>query len=179
MNIKDSKTWENLKAAVQEEAMAYLKYTYYASKARKDGYEQLAGMYDEITHNEKEHGEIWFKLLHDGSMPSSIDNLKDSIQVEDYETKDFYRGFAQTAREEGFDDIAKLFDGVADVEGEHEEIFKKFLSNIEEQEVFKKDEAIVWQCRNCGHVETGTAAPTSCPVCSHPQAFFQMKENNY
>lgn len=178
MNLKGSKTEANLMAAFAGESQARNKYTYYASKARKDGYEQIANIFEETANNEKEHAKIWFKLLHDG-MPDTMTNLKDAAAGENYEWTDMYAGFAKIAREEGFDKIAALFEGVAKIEKEHEERYKKLLANIENGVVFSKDGDTVWQCANCGHIHIGKTAPEICPVCSHPKAFFQVKAINY
>lgn len=179
MEFKGSRTQANLMAAFAGESQARNKYTYYASKAKKDGYEQIAAIFTETADNEKEHAKIWFKELHDGAVPSTIDNLRDAAAGENYEWTDMYAGFAKTAREEGFDDIATLFDGVAAIEKEHEERYKKLLQNIEGDLVFSKDGDAVWQCANCGHIVVGKKAPEVCPVCAHPQAYFQVRAENY
>lgn len=177
-NLKGTKTEANLMAAFAGESQARNKYTYYASKAKKDGYVQIAALFEETANNEKEHAKIWFKLLHDG-MPSTAENLKDAAEGENYEWTDMYAGFAKTAREEGFEDIAKLFEGVAAIEKEHEERYRKLLENIEGDLVFSKDGDVIWECRNCGHIVIGKKAPDVCPVCAHPQSYFQVKANNY
>ena len=177
-NLKGTKTEANLMTAFAGESQARNKYTYYASKAKKDGYVQIAALFEETANNEKEHAKIWFKLLHDG-MPSTVENLKDAAEGENYEWTDMYAGFAKTAREEGFEDIAKLFEGVAAIEKEHEERYRKLLKNIEGDLVFSKDGDVIWECRNCGHVVIGKKAPDICPVCAHPQSYFQVKANNY
>lgn len=177
-NLKGTKTEANLMAAFAGESQARNKYTYYASKAKKDGYVQIAALFEETANNEKEHAKIWFKLLHDG-MPSTVENLKDAAEGENYEWTDMYAGFAKTAREEGFEDIAKLFEGVAAIEKEHEERYRKLLENIEGDLVFSKDGDVIWECRNCGHIIIGKKAPDVCPVCAHPQSYFQVKANNY
>ena len=177
-DIKGTKTERNLQEAFAGESQARNKYSYYASKARKDGYEQIAALFEETAHNEKEHAKIWFKLLHDG-MPSTVENLKDAAEGENYEWRDMYAGFAKTAREEGFEEIAKLFEGVAAIEKEHEERYRKLLENIEGDLVFSKDGDVIWECRNCGHIVVGKRAPDVCPVCAHPQSYFQVKSNNY
>lgn len=177
-NLKGTKTEANLMAAFAGESQARNKYTYYASKAKKDGYVQIAALFEETANNEKEHAKIWFKLLHDG-MPSTVENLKDAAEGENYEWTDMYAGFAKTAREEGFEDIAKLFEGVAAIEKEHEERYRKLLENIEGDLVFSKDGDVIWECRNCGHIVIGKKAPDVCPVCAHPQSYFQVKANNY
>ncbi len=177
-NLKGTKTEANLMTAFSGESQARNKYTYYASKAKKDGYVQIAALFEETANNEKEHAKIWFKLLHDG-MPSTVENLKDAAEGENYEWTDMYAGFAKTAREEGFEEIAKLFEGVAAIEKEHEERYRKLLENIEGDLVFSKDGDVIWECRNCGHIVVGKRAPDVCPVCAHPQSYFQVKSNNY
>ncbi len=176
--LKGSKTEKNLMAAFAGESQAHTKYLYYASKAKKDGYVQIGALFEETAKNEKEHAKIWFKLLH-GGMPATTENLKDAAAGENYEWTDMYAGFAETAREEGFDEIAELFDGVAAIEKEHEERYKKLLQNIEGDLVFSKDGDAVWQCSNCGHIVVGKKAPEVCPVCAHPQAYFQVRAENY
>ncbi len=176
--LKGSKTEQNLMTAFAGESQAHTKYLYYASKAKKDGYVQIGALFEETAKNEKEHAKIWFKLLH-GGMPATTENLKDAAAGENYEWTDMYAGFAKTAREEGFDDIATLFDGVAAIEKEHEERYKKLLQNIEGNLVFSKDGDAVWQCANCGHIVVGKKAPEVCPVCAHPQAYFQVRAENY
>lgn len=176
--LKGSKTEQNLMTAFAGESQAHTKYLYYASKAKKDGYVQIGALFEETAKNEKEHAKIWFKLLH-GGMPATTENLKDAAAGENYEWTDMYAGFAKTAREEGFDDIAVLFDGVAAIEKEHEERYKKLLANIEGDLVFSKDGDAVWQCSNCGHIVVGKKAPEVCPVCAHPQAYFQVRAENY
>ena len=177
--LKGSKTEANLWAAFAGESQARNKYTYYASKAKKDGYEQIAALFQETADNEKEHAKIWFKLLHDGAIPDTVTNLKDAAAGENYEWTDMYATFAKEAREEGFDDIAALFDGVGKIEKEHEERYLKLLSNIENGIVFSRDGDMIWQCRNCGHIVIGKQAPKMCPVCAHPQAHFQILPQNY
>jgi len=177
--LKGSKTEANLWAAFAGESQARNKYTYYASKAKKDGYEQIAALFQETADNEKEHAKIWFKLLHDGAIPDTVTNLKDAAAGENYEWTDMYATFAKEAREEGFDDIAALFDGVGKIEKEHEERYLKLLSNIENGIVFSRDGDMIWQCRNCGHVVIGKQAPDMCPVCAHPKAHFQILPKNY
>lgn len=178
-DLKNSKTWENLQAAFAGEAQAYTKYLYYASKARKDGYEQIGALFEETAGNEKEHGKIWFKILHDGAVPETTDNLEDAIAGEDYETKDMYKRFAETAREEGFDEIATKFEEVGTIEKEHRDRYAKLLKNVDDDVVFKSDKVTVWKCRNCGYIYTGEKAPEVCPVCDHPQAFFEIRAINY
>ena len=160
------------------ESQAHTKYQYYASKAKKDGYVQMASIFEETAKNEKEHAKIWFKLLHDG-MPGTIENLKDAAAGENYEWTDMYDGFAQTAEEEGFTELAAKFRLVAAIEKHHEERYRALLHNVETSQVFAKSEVKVWECRNCGHIVTGTKAPEICPVCAHPQSFFEIHEENY
>lgn len=179
MQLHGSKTAANLQAAFAGESQARNKYTYYAAKAREDGYEQIAALFEETADNEKEHAEIWFKLLHDGGVPATVTNLADAAAGEHYEWTEMYSTMAKEAREEGFDRIASLFEMVAAIEKEHEERYCKLLKNVEQSLVFSKDGDAIWQCRNCGHVVVGKAAPTVCPVCSHPQAYFQIKAENY
>jgi rubrerythrin len=179
MELKGSKTEQNLMTAFAGESQARNKYTYYASKARKDGYEQIASIFEETAENEKEHAKMWFKELHDGSVPDTKQNLKDAIEGENYEWTDMYQEFAKTAREEGFTRLAFLFEGVAAIEKEHEERYRKLLKNVEEGLVFSKDGDKIWQCRNCGHIVIGKEAPKVCPICSHPQSYFEIKKENY
>ena len=176
--LKGSKTEANLMAAFAGESQARNKYTYYASKAKKDGYEQIAGLFMETAENEKEHAKIWFKLLHDG-MPDTIANLKDAAAGENYEWTDMYAEFAKTAKEEGFDKIAYLFEMVGKIEKEHEERYLKLLENIEKNTVFVRDGEAYWKCRNCGHIHKGSQAPEVCPVCDHPKSFFEIPAKNY
>ena len=178
-DLKSSKTWKNLEKAFAGESQAFTKYLYYSSKAKKDGYEQIAAIFDETAHNEKEHAKIWFKILHDGAVPSTADNLKDGIAGEDYETTKMYKEFAETAREEGFDELAEKFEGVGAIEKEHRERYQKLLDNVEEDIVFKSDKVTVWKCRNCGHLHVGEEAPEICPVCDHPQSYFEIRAINY
>ena len=179
MDLKGTKTEANLKAAFAGESQARNKYTYYASKAKKDGYVQIANIFEETAANEKEHAKIWFKLLNGGAVPSTVENLKDAAEGENYEWTDMYETFAKEAREEGFDEIAALFEGVAAIEKEHEERYRKLLANIEGDLVFSRDGDCIWQCSNCGHIVVGKKAPEVCPVCNHPQAYFQIKSENY
>ena len=179
MELKGSKTAANLAAAFAGESQARNKYTYYASKAKKDGFEQIAAIFAETADNEKEHAKIWFKLLHDGEIPTTLENLKDAAAGENYEWTDMYRTFAEEAREEGFAKIAALFEMVGAIEKEHEERYRKLLQNIEDEVVFSKDGDVIWQCRNCGHIVIGKKAPEICPVCSHPKAYFQVRPENY
>ena len=177
-NLKGTKTEANLMAAFAGESQATNKYRYYASKAKKDGFVQIANIFEETANNEKEHAKLWFKLLHDG-IGSTMDNLKDAAEGENYEWTDMYATFAKEAREEGFDKIAELFDGVAAIEKEHEERYRKLLKNIEDEVVFSKEGDVIWHCNNCGHIVIGKKAPEVCPVCAHPQAYFQIKAENY
>lgn len=177
--LKGSKTEANLLAAFAGESQARNKYTYYASKAKKDGYVQIAEIFEETANNEKEHAKIWFKLLHDGAVPDTAANLKDAAEGENYEWTDMYAGFAKVAREEGFDEIADLFEGVAKIEKEHEERYRKLLANVEGDCVFSKDGDVIWQCANCGHIVIGKKAPDVCPICAHPKSYFKIKAENY
>ena len=179
MELKGSKTEANLMAAFAGESQARNNHTYYASKAKKDGYVQIANIFEETANNEKEHAKIWFKLLHGGAVPGTVENLKDAADGENYEWTDMYAQFAKDAREEGFNEIADLFDGVAAIEKEHEERYRKLLANVENGLVFSKDGDCIWQCANCGHIVIGKKAPDVCPVCNHPQAYFQVKAENY
>ncbi len=178
-NLKGTKTEKNLMDAFTGESMARNKYTYYASKAKKEGYEQIAALFQETADNEKEHAKIWFKLLHDGEIPTTTQNLSDAAAGENYEWTDMYARMAEEAREEGFDRIAFLFDAVGKIEKEHEERYKKLLENIEGELVFSKDGDAIWKCRNCGHIVIGKQAPEVCPVCSHPKSYFEVKADNY
>ena len=173
-----TQTEKNLEAAFAGESMARNKYTYYASKAKKEGYEQIAALFLKTADNEKEHAKLWFKELHDG-MPATPQNLLDAAAGENYEWTDMYAEFATTAREEGFEEIAIQMEGVAAVEKEHEERYRKLAANIDNGTVFAKAEETTWKCRNCGHIHTGTEAPALCPVCAHPQAHFEVRAENY
>ena len=179
MELKGSKTEQNLLAAFAGESQARNKYTYFASKAKKDGYEQIAAIFEETANNEKEHAKMWFKELNGGSVPSTIENLKAAADGENYEWTDMYEEFAKTALEEGFTDLALKFRQVAAIEKHHEERYRKLLKNIEDEVVFSKDEEKIWICRNCGHVVIGKKAPDVCPVCAHPQSYFEIKAENY
>lgn len=179
MQLKGSKTEQNLMTAFTAESRARNKYTLYAAKAKQDGYEQISAFFDETADNEKEHAEIWLKQLNEGNLNETTVNLNDAIHGENYEWVDMYPEFAKIAREEGFDHIAFLFEKVADIEKEHEERFKKLISNIKNETVFSKENDTVWICRNCGHIHIGKEAPSVCPVCSKEQAFFMEKNNNY
>ena len=177
--LKGSKTEANLWTAFAGESQARNKYTYYASKAKKDGYVQIATLFEETANNEKEHAKIWFKLLHDGAIPDTETNLADAAAGENYEWTDMYAKFAEEAEQEGFSKIAYLFREVAKIEKEHEERYRKLLSNIEEGIVFSRDGDMVWQCSNSGHIHIGKQAPEVCPVCAHPKAYFQLVSKNY
>ena len=177
--LEGTKTEENLKAAFAGESQARNKYTYFASKAKKDGYEQIAAIFEETANNEKEHAKMWFKELHGGEVPSTIENLEAAADGENYEWTDMYEGFAKTAEEEGFPELAKKFRGVAAIEKHHEERYRALLKNVDTNQVFEKSEVKVWECRNCGHIVVGTKAPELCPVCAHPQSFFEVSEQNY
>ncbi len=179
MELKGSKTEANLWAAFAGESQARNKYTYYASKAKKDGYEQIAALFEETANNEKEHAKLWFKILSGGEIQDTVTNLKDAAAGENYEWTDMYKKMAEEAREEGFDHIAFLFDGVAAIEKEHEERYRKLVENIEGGLVFSRDGDRIWKCRNCGHIVVGKQAPDVCPVCAHPKAFFEIKAENY
>ncbi len=177
--LKGTKTEANLRAAFSGESEARNKYSYYASKAKKDGYVQIGALFEETANNEKEHAKLWFKLLNGGSVADTMTNLADAADGENYEWTEMYPTFAKEAREEGFEEIARLFEGVAAIEKEHEERYKQLLANIKGDMVFSKDGDVVWQCANCGHICVGKKAPEVCPVCAHPQSYFQVKAENY
>ena len=179
MELKGSRTEQNLQAAFAGESQARNKYTYYASKARKEGYNQIADLFEETANNEKEHAKIWFKLLHDGEVPTTSVNLLDAAEGENYEWTDMYAEFARVAKEEGFTKIAFLFEKVGEIEKHHEERYRKLLANVEGDLVFSRDGDTVWQCFNCGHIVIGKKAPVKCPVCDHPQAYFRELAENY
>ena len=178
MDIKGTQTEKYLQTAFAGESQARNKYTYFASQAKKEGYEQIAAIFLETADNEKEHAKMWYKLLN-GLVGTTEENLKAPAEGENYEWTDKYDGFAKTAREEGFEYIAKLFEGVAAIEKHHEERYRKLLKNIEDKLVFSSDGDAIWQCRNCGHIVIGKEAPKVCPVCAHPQAYFQIEATNY
>jgi rubrerythrin len=178
-SLKGTKTEENLKTAFAGESQAHTKYLYYASKAKKDGYVQIANLFEETAGNEKEHAKLWFKLLHGNDIPSTAENLLDAALGENYEWTDMYAGFAETARQEGFNKIAFLFEGVARIEKEHEERYRKLLANVNDGLVFSRDNDRIWKCTNCGHILIGKKAPEICPVCSHPKAYFEIRSENY
>ena len=179
MELKGSKTEQNLMKAFAGESQARNKYTYFASKAKKDGYEQIAALVEETANNEKEHAKMWYKELHDGVIPDTVSNLKEAADGENYEWTDMYEEFAKTAEEEGFKALALKFRQVGAIEKHHEERFRKLLKNINDEVVFSRDEEKIWICRNCGHVVVGKKAPGICPVCAHPQSFFEIKAENY
>ena len=178
MELKGSRTEANLMAAYAGESQARVKYEYYASKAKKDGYVQIGDLFMETSNNEKEHAKLWFKLLH-GGMPETAANLADAATGENYEWTDMYAEFAKVAREEGFEYIAKQFEGVAAIEKTHEERYRKLLANIEGGLVFSREGDMIWECGNCGHLHFGKAAPEVCPVCAHPQSYFKLRAENY
>ena len=177
--LKGTKTEKNLQEAFAGESMARNKYTYFASKAKKDGYVQIASIFEETAANEKEHAKMWYKLLNGGKMSDTVQNLADAANGENFEWTDMYARMAREAREEGFDEIAEKFEGVAAIEKEHEERYRKLLKNIQDEVVFSRDGDVIWQCSNCGHIVVGKKAPEVCPVCDHPQAYFQLKPENY
>lgn len=179
MELKNSRTEANLMAAFAGESQARNKYTYYASQAKREGYEQIAAIFEETANNEKEHAKMWFKELNGGSVPSTLDNLKDAASGENYEWTSMYKEFAEVAREEGFEEIARLFDGVNQIEKEHEERFLKLLKNVEDNLVFESEEETIWICRNCGHVYRSKEAVEVCPVCKHGKAYQERKAQNY
>lgn len=179
MELKGSKTEKNLMEAFSGESQARNKYTYYASKAKKDGFVQIAKFFEDTANNEKEHAKIWFKLLAGGEIKDTKENLLDAANGENYEWTDMYDGFAKVAEEEGFTDIARKFRAVAAIEKRHEERYLALLKNIEEDKVFAKEEQKFWICRNCGHVHYGYEAPEVCPTCDHPKAYFELLEENY
>lgn len=178
-DLKGTKTEANLMAAFAGESQARNKYTYYASKAKKDGYNQIADIFLETANNEKEHAKMWFKLLHGGAVPGTVENLKDAANGENYEWTDMYAEFAKVAREEGFEDIAKSFEMVGAIEKAHEERYRKLLENVEGGLVFSRDGDMIWECANCGHIHIGKEAPEECPVCAHPQSYFKLRAENY
>ncbi len=173
-DLKGTKTEKNLNAAFAGETQARVKYEYFASRAKKDGYEQIADVFRETSDNEKEHAKIWYKLLHDGAVGSTEENLKEAIKGEDYEYTKMYAKFAEEAREEGFNEIADLFEKVGKIESNHEARYQRLLERLEKGEVFKADGVAVWKCRNCGYIHIGETAPKECPVCAHPQAYFEL-----
>ena len=179
MELKGSKTEANLLAAFAGESQARNKYTYYASQARKDGYEQIAAIFEETANNEKEHAKLWFKELNGGKVPNTLENLKDAAHGENYEWTEMYKEFAETAKSEGFTEIANLFEKVGEIEKHHEERYMKLVNNIENNLVFERGEEKVWNCRNCGHIYVGRKALKVCPVCKHPESYMELKKENY
>ena len=179
MNLKGSKTEKNLMEAFAGESQARNKYTYFASKAKKEGYEQIAAIFLETAENEKEHAKMWFKYLNNGEVPSTIENLKEAADGEHFEHTDMYRRMAKEAREEGFEEIAEKFDLVADIEAEHEKRYLRLLDKVKAKKVFIADDVVVWKCRNCGHIHIGPNAPEICPTCAHPQSYFELRVVNY
>ena len=179
MKLEGSKTEKNLRKALEGEAFAHMKYEFYASQAKKDGFVEIQDIFLESSANEKEHGKVWFKLLHDGGVPHTLENLKESMEVEKYEWSDMYKNFAKTAHEEGFHDIAELFELTANIEKAHEERFDALSENIENGSVFKKPEEIIWKCNNCGNLVKGKEAPEVCPMCDHLQAHFRKLTQGY
>jgi len=178
-DLKGTKTEKNLQEAFAGESMARNKYSYWASKAKKDGFVQIAAIFEETANNEKEHAKMWFKLLEGGAIKSTPEKLEAAAAGENYEWTDMYARMAQEAREEGFNEIAAKFELVAKVEAEHEARYRKLLDNVKKERVFSKDNDVIWQCSNCGHIVIGKKAPQVCPVCDHPQAYFQVKAENY
>ena len=179
MELKGSQTEKNLLTAFAGESQARNKYTYFASRARKDDFEQIAAIFEETANNEKEHAKMWFKELNGGEIPATAENLLKAAEGENYEWTDMYASFAKTAKEEGFDRLAYLFEEVAKIEKEHEERYLKLLDNVKEELVFSKEGECIWKCRNCGHIIIGKKAPNICPVCAHPQSYFEIKAENY
>ena len=177
--LKGTKTEKNLQEAFAGESQARNKYSYWASKAKKDGYQQIAAIFEETAANEKEHAKMWFKLLEGGAIKSTPDNLKAAAEGENFEWTDMYDRMAKEAEEEGFDEIAAKFRAVAAIEKAHEERYRKLLKNIEDEIVFSREGDVIWQCRNCGHIVIGPKAPEVCPVCDHPQSYFELKAENY
>lgn len=179
IELKGSKTAENLQAAFAGESMARNKYTYFASQAKKEGYEHIAAIFLETAANEKEHAKLWYKLLNDNKIGTTAENLVEAAEGEHYEWTEMYPGFAATAREEGFTQIAALFELVVAIEKTHDERYRKLLANVENELVFSKEGDAIWECRECGHIVIGKKAPKLCPVCKHPQAYFQVRAENY
>ncbi|MHC1773489.1 MAG: rubrerythrin [Flexilinea sp.] len=179
MELKGSKTEQNLMAAFAGESQATNKYSYYASKAQKEGFEQIGAIFSETSGNERQHAKLWFKYLHGGDIPNTSANLSDAAAGEYYEWTEMYKGFAETAREEGFKEIAAKFDMVAKIEKAHEERYRKLAANKDADKVYAKDEEVVWICRQCGHLHYGKKAPEVCPTCGHPQSYFEIRSVNY
>ncbi len=178
-SLKGTKTEKNLKEAFAGESMARNKYTFFASKAKKDGYVQISNIFLETAANEKEHAELWYKYLNGGKVSDTATNLEDAAGGENFEWTDMYARMAREAREEGFDEIAEKMEGVAAIEKEHEERYRRLLDNVRKETVFSRDNDVIWQCSNCGHIVIGKKAPEECPVCNHAQAYFQVKAENY
>ena len=178
-SLKGTKTEKNLEEAFAGESMARNKYTYFASKAKKEGYVQIAALFEETAVNEREHAKLWFKYLHGGEIASTAENLLAAAEGENFEWTDMYERMAREAREEGFEEIAKKFEMVGAIEKHHEERYRKLLKNLNDKKVFSKDGDAIWQCSNCGHIVIGKTAPEVCPVCNHPQAYFQVLAENY
>ena len=176
MELKNSQTWRNLKIAFSNEAEAHTKYQYYASTAKKEGFNIISSIFEETSKNEKEHAKLWFKFLHDDDVPVTRQNLLDAMKGEEYENKHMYIEFADTAEKEGFNEIANLFRMVGKIEGDHLERYKNLLDSLDESKLFKSDEPILWICTNCGHIHKGKEPPLKCPVCKHPQGYF-VREN--
>ena len=179
MELKGSKTEKNLEAAFAGESQARNKYTYFASKAKKEGYEQIAAIFLETADNEKEHAELWFKYLHGGKVPTTVENLQAAAEGENFEWTDMYKKFAQEAREEGFIEIAAKFELVGKIEAEHEKRYLKLLENVKGGKVYVAPDVVVWKCRNCGHIHIGKEAPQVCPTCNHAQSYFELRVENY
>ena len=179
MELKGSKTEQNLLTAFAGESQARNKYTYYASKAKKEGYEQIAAIFQETADNEKEHAELWFKYLHDGKVPTTEVNLLDAAEGENFEWTDMYQHMAEVAREEGFKEIATKFELVGKIEKEHEERYRALLEKVKAEKVFVSEDVVIWKCRNCGHIHVGKAAPEICPTCAHPKSYFERQAKNY
>ena len=179
MELKGSQTEKNLETAFAGESQARNKYTYFASRAKKEEFEQIASIFQETADNEKEHAELWFKYLHGGSVPTTVENLKDAAEGENYEWTEMYKEFAEVARKEGFLEIAAKFELVAKIEAEHEKRYLKLLENVKEGKVFVAPDVVVWKCRNCGHIHVGKAAPEVCPTCNHAKSFFELRAQNY
>lgn len=179
MELKGSKTEQNLLTAFAGESQARNKYTYYASKAKKEGYEQIAAIFQETADNEKEHAELWFKYLHDGKVPTTEVNLLDAAEGENYEWTDMYKHMAEVAREEGFKEIAAKFELVGKIEKEHEERYRALLEKVKAEKVFVSEDVVIWKCRNCGHIHVGKQAPEICPTCAHPKSYFERQAKNY
>ena len=177
--IKGTKTEQNLNLAFAGESQARVKYQFFASQAKKEGFEQISAIFQETSDNEKEHAKIWYKLLHNGKVGDTMANLNAAADGENYEYTDMYKKFAEDAREEGFNEIAELFEKVGEIEKHHEERYRKLIENIKDGMVFKGDGVTVWKCRNCGYIHIGDSAPETCPVCNHPQAYFEIQAENY